>query len=319
MLKRTCEECGSVLHKNKTRELVDGTTSTQYRCPDGCGYVTFHEEDKIKDRPYAGPKILIFDIETAPIRAFVWRIWKENVGLNQIDRDWYVMSWVAKWAYCEDILTDSLPNHEDNYKKDVEDDSAILKTIWNLLDEADMVVAHNGDRFDIPKLNARFIYHGMKPPSPYKQIDTLKVAKYTFNFTSNKLDYLANYLGFGKKADTGGFSLWSGCMDGDPESWAKMVDYNKKDVVLLEDVYMVMRPWMKNHPNFGVYLESDESMCTACGCTNLISLTDREDKYAYTNLGRFELFRCVGCGRHIRGRKCLLDKRKKKGLVTNAL
>ena len=79
-----------------------------------------------------------------------------------------------------------------------------------------------GDEFDIKKANARFIYHGLKPTKFYLSIDTKKVAKKYFKFDSNSLSSLGEYLGLGEKVDTGGYSLWKGCLLGDPASWKKM-------------------------------------------------------------------------------------------------
>jgi hypothetical protein len=316
-----CEECGTKMWKNKEQILANGSVSFCYYCKKCETHITFYDKtNEVEKRPLPqGPKILHIDIETAPIKAFVWGLWKNNVSLNQIETDWYVLTWVAKWHRAEHLEEDALPFHEETYKKDPQNDKALLETLWPLLDEADIVVAHNGDKFDLPKLNARFIYHGIAPPSPYKTVDTLKVAKYTFRFTSNKLQYLANFLGFGGKEQTGGQQLWTDCIEGIQEAWDTMVTYNRKDVQLLEDVYTVMRPWIRNHPNFGVYSDENYSMCTVCGSPEIDNLTESEDKYAYTNLGKFELYKCTDCGKYIRGRSSVLDKVKKKFLVTNAL
>jgi DNA polymerase elongation subunit (family B) len=117
-------------------------------------------------------KILIFDIETSPLKGFVWSRWKQNIYLDQTIAEWFMISWSAKWVG-SDIMYSDVLTPEEILK---EDDKRITGGIWKLLDEADIVVAHNGKRFDIPKLNSRFILNRLSPPAPYKQIDTKEVS-----------------------------------------------------------------------------------------------------------------------------------------------
>ena len=135
-------------------------------------------------------KTLILDIETAPKAAYVWGLWKQNVGLNQIIQDGYILNWAAKWLDEDYYYSDSLHFH-DLWKEDPTDDSIIVNNLRDLLDEADFVVTHNGDRFDIPTIKGRMLIHGMKPFTPFLSIDTLKIAKRQFRLTSNKLDFIA--------------------------------------------------------------------------------------------------------------------------------
>jgi hypothetical protein len=211
----------------------------------------------------AKPKILLFDIETAPTLGYVWGLWDQNIGLNQIHSNWYVLCWAAKWLGEKKVMTSSLPDHK-LYKREPENDYEVMRALWKLLDEADIVIGQNGDAFDIKKSNARFIQHGMLPPKPYKTVDTLKVAKKYFKFESNKLDHLGEILGLGKKMSTGGFDLWREVMAGSPEAWKTMLKYNVQDVVLLEKVYLKMRPWMVNHPNTNLFQGSVYN-CPNCG------------------------------------------------------
>ena len=119
------------------------------------------------------PKVLVFDVETAPIMSYVWRLWDQNVGLNQIEQDWHIMSWAAKWL---DDPADKIMYMDQRKAKNIEDDSKILRGIWKLLDEADIVITQNGKKFDQKKLNARFVLNGFQPPSSYKHIDTKQLA-----------------------------------------------------------------------------------------------------------------------------------------------
>ena len=251
-----------------------------------------HEEDFKRAKL---PKILIFDIETAPMKAYVWRVWKENISIDQTISDWFVICWSAKWLYSADMMSGCVTPEE----AVSEDDSRIVKDLWKLFDEADMVVAHNGRKFDVPKMNSRFLVNGLNPPKPYYIIDTLQVAQKQFGFASNKLDALAVYFGYPRKLDTD-FTLWSKCLEGDKESLDYMLEYNKQDVVLLEEVYLKLRPWIKNHPNVGNYLNMETNVCSTCGSDN-VSLI--EDKWYYTSVNKYHLYRCNCCGAISRGRK----------------
>ena len=132
------------------------------------------------------PKILVFDIETSFMENYTWGTFKQDIAINQIKNDWNMICWSAKWLFSDEVIHDRLTGKESRRK----DDKRITKSLWKLLDEADIVIAHNGDAFDIKKANARFLYHDLELPSPYRSIDTLKIARRNFKITSNKLDYL---------------------------------------------------------------------------------------------------------------------------------
>ncbi len=136
------------------------------------------------------PKILLLDIESSPIVSYTWGLWDQNIGLNQIKEDWYILSCAYKW------LGEKKVHYTDQRNaKPMSNDKRLLKTIWKVLDECDGLITQNGISFDEKKLNARFILNGMTPPSPYKSIDTLRLARKRFGFTSNKLAFLAQSLG----------------------------------------------------------------------------------------------------------------------------
>ena len=261
---------------------------------------------------HLGPKILTLDIETAPVRGWVWRLFKENLGLNQIDKDWYVLSWAAKWFHEDSVMYEDKSESWQN-----EDDHELLKNIWELLDEADIIVTQNGKRFDEKKLNARFIINGMQPPSSYRHVDTLEAAKRHFGFTSNKLEYMTDKLCKKykklKHKKYPGFELWAECLTGNLEAWGEMEEYNIHDVLSLEELYTIMRPWMKQHPNVNVYYEDNQTRCK-CGSTDF-----EANGYHYTNLSKFARFRCLGCGSEERDRVNLLPKNKRASLKTNVI
>ena len=240
-----------------------------------------------------GPKVLIFDIETSPMKAYVWKRWKVNISLDQTISEWFMICWSAKWLGDKTVYSDRLTPEEILE----ENDKRITESLWKLLDEADMVVAHNGKRFDIPKMNSRFIIHNLPPCSPYKQIDTKEISAKVFGFSSNKLDALATYFGFPNK-DEADFTLWKRCLEGEEEALEYMEKYNKKDVLILEKVYLKLRPWTTRHPNSGLYIDSDRLVCPVCGSPHLEETPDN----VYTAASRFRVYRCTSCGALARSR-----------------
>lgn len=233
-------------------------------------------------------KLLLLDIETAPNVVHVWGLWQQNVAINQILDAGYVMCWAAKWIGDDEIFFDSV--NRSGSKK-------MLKGIHSLLEEADAVIHYNGARFDIPTLNKEFLLHGMLPPATYKQIDLLRTARAQFKFPSNKLDYVANALGVGKKIKHAGHELWIRCLNNEPEAWIEMENYNINDVVILEGVYHKLLPWIKNHPNIGLYLDKAEA-CPNCGGHHL-----QRRGFSFTNAGKYQRFQCTDCGTWSRSKK----------------
>src|ERR1700722_931483 len=185
-----------------------------------------------------GPKVLIIDIETTPILAHVWSIWDQNVGLNQIQQDWKIMSFAAKWL-------DSKRVEQLDTQKFSE--RPLLDHLWFLLDRADIVVGQNSRQFDIKKIYARFVQHGMKPPSSFQQIDTKLLAKKYFAFTSNSLEYMSDKLNKKykklKHKDFPGMDLWTECLKGNKKAWAAMKEYNIFDVLATEELYKKLIPY----------------------------------------------------------------------------
>lgn len=156
---------------------------------------------------------------------------------------------------------------------------------------------HNCKKFDVPKMNSRFIIHGLPPCSPYKQVDTKEISAKVFGFSSNKLDALATYFGFPNKDETD-FDLWKRCLEGDENALIYMEKYNKKDVQILEKVYIKLRPWATRHPNAGLYISSDKPVCPVCGSTHIEETPDN----VYTHASRFKVYRCTDCGALARSR-----------------
>lgn len=239
----------------------------------------------------AKPKILLYDIETAPILGYTWALFDQNV--IAVERDWYILAFAYKWLGEDQVRSFGLPDYP-GYKPEAHDDEKLCVDLHRVLDEADVVIGHNLDAFDNKKSNARFVYHGMKPPSPSKTIDTLKLAKKHFKFDSNRLNSLGQFLGVGQKAPTGGFELWKGCMSGDPESWVKMKKYNTQDVVLLERVYEQLRPWATALPDLSGHLGNHA--CPSCSGNRL-----QRRGTTISRTRKYQRFQCQDCGHWSKG------------------
>jgi hypothetical protein len=250
------------------------------------------------------PKILFFDIETSPILAYTWDIWNQNISLNQIKQDWFVISWSAKWLGNKEIMY-----RDQRDAKDVSNDKDLLESIWRLLDEADIVVTQNGRAFDQKKLYARFIINGMKPPSSFKHYDTKRMASKHFAFTSNKLEYLTDKLNTKyKKIKNSGFTLWTRCLNGDLKAWKEMERYNKHDVLALEELYLKLMAW-EPEVNYSMYTDEEVFKC-ACGNDRL-----RSKGYSYTSVGKYKRFICINCGKNYQSKQNELTLGKRKSML----
>ena len=265
------------------------------------------------------PKILLHDIETAPAVAMVWGRFKQNIQQAAVIKEGYTLSWAAQW-YDEDkpdntTMFDSLPNYHGYVpdSKHLGDDQGVVQTLWDLYDEADIIIGHNGDKFDIRKMNARFALYGLPSPKPYKTVDTLKIARTNFAFPSNRLDSLGEHLGFGRKEPTD-FQLWVDCMAGDEVAWDRMVSYNINDIKLLRDVYEKLRGWDKKHPNVGMLYGDDLERCTVCGSPDLEST----GFHSRTNVSEFETMVCGNCGHNNRRRANNRSKSAMKATLMNS-
>lgn len=226
--------------------------------------------------------ILGLDIETAPNTAHVWGLFNQNIGINQIQQTGRVMCFAAKW-YKRKPVTFVSEFHDDH--------AEVVIKAHELLDEADAVLTYNGKKFDLPTLNREFLKYGLQPPSPYHHIDLYQVAKGKFRFASNKMDHLCRELGLRTKVRHEGHELWTKCMDGDEKAWSRMRRYNRGDVLMMEELYEVMKPWIATHPNHAMYTDEERHVCTNCGGHKLQS---RGKQVTRTQV--YTRYQCQDCG-----------------------
>ena len=241
-------------------------------------------------------RILLIDIETSPSVVYTWGLFNQNISIDKIVSSGRTICFAAKWLGDDDIMY---------FGHDTNSHRAMIRKAHKLLDQADAIVTYNGNSFDLPTLNKEFALLGLTPPSPYRKIDLLNTVRNRFRFTSNKLDYVSQALKLGKKLPHKGFELWTGCMNGDEDSWKTMQEYNKQDVVLLESLYNELLPWIAQHPNRNI--QGEEIKCPVCGSTHY-------QKRGTTSLtaGVYQQYRCNPCGHWFRGTTNLAAKGKNK-------
>ena len=233
-------------------------------------------------------KILHLDIETSPHKVYAWGLWGQDISLNQIVETGSTLCWAAKWHGKKGIMFDS--EHKSSHEH-------MIERIWQLIDSADAVCHYNGTKFDMPTLNKEFLKYDLMPPSGYHEIDLLRTARRKFRLASNKLDFVAQFLGEGEKVKHMGMDLWTQCMAGDDSAWRIMEKYNKQDVALLERVYLRLLPWIEHHPNHALYTNTFHPVCRYCGSQNL-----KKNGTETTTVGVYQRWRCNDCKSNLKGR-----------------
>jgi len=236
-------------------------------------------------------RLLFIDLETTPLEAYSWGPkWETN--LIEVSEQSKILSYSAKWLH-GGHTTKGWPDYK-GYKPGILNDKEIVKDIWGLLNEAEIVVAQNGRNFDIKIMTTRFLYHGLGPPEPYKVVDPKIEAKKYLRLPSNSLDDICDYFGIGRKMEHEGFGLWLKCMAGDKNAWKRMKAYNRHDVVLMEQFYKLLLPYMKTHPNMGIY--TDRQVCPKCGSSKGF----KRGGYYSNATTKYQCFRCLNCRGQVR-------------------
>lgn len=270
-----------------------------------------NEIDSIHQRQKNGAKVLLYDIETAPACVLTFGRFKQHITEEKVLEEGYMLSWSAQWLDSGTIMSEKISDHK-SFKKNPHDDAALVKSLWKLIDEADILVAHNND-FDEKTFNTRAIYHGCQPPHPSKRICTYKLSKGKFNFPSNSLKSLAHYLGLTNKIENEGFRLWRDCWHGDEKALETMQDYNIGDIVTLRELYLKVGAWDDRSPNLALFSDLNEETCGHCGSQNM----KETGKYTITGVSKFETVRCKDCGKVSRRRVSVIPKHKRSSILMN--
>jgi len=246
-------------------------------------------------------KILEIDIETAPHSAYIWSCFTKYISPDHIEVPGYTLCFAARWKGDNKVMFHSI--WTDGFE-------GMLDAAWQLLNEADAVIHYNGKKFDVKILNGEFLVQEWTPPAPYAQIDLLPVVRRNFRFPSNKLDYVCKRLGLGAKVHHRGMELWTEVMEGDKKSCKEMMEYNIQDVHLLTPLYERLLPWITEHPNYGMFSDSDRPVCTNCGSENLHKEGTRATK---TQL--YQRYQCQDCGTWLQDRMTCLDPAKRRNIL----
>lgn len=203
-------------------------------------------------------RTLVIDIETSPALVFTYDFWNTNITPDKIVEPSRILCWAAKWTDSKRV----------EFASEFHDGRTVMiQRLWDLLNEADVLVTYNGVKFDVPHIMRTFIENGYPPPSPWVNIDLLQTNRKRFKFASNRLGYVTEHLGLPTKLETGVAQLWRKVLEGDAKAWAKFRAYNKQDVVVTELLYRVLLPWMK--PAHAGLFTGDLTTCPACGSSNL--------------------------------------------------
>jgi hypothetical protein len=231
-------------------------------------------------------KILFLDLETSPNLAYVWGLWDQNIAITQLEASTEVICWGARWLGQEKVMFKSVHHHGKQ---------AMLDELHKVMDEADVLIGWNSAAFDSKHIKREFIENGYLPPSPWIELDLMRVVRSQFKFPSNKLDYVAQKLGVGAKVKHSGFQLWLDCMAGIPKAWKEMKEYQIQDVNLLLDLYDILLPWIKNHPHMGLDTGKPDS-CRNCGSTHVLKWG-----YRYNASTKIQRYKCQECGAYVNG------------------
>ena len=243
------------------------------------------------------PKRLLLDIETFPHLVYAWGLWSQDIYIDRIVEPGRTFCMAAKWYGKNKV-----------YFFNFDEDPDQINMAYELLSEADMVIHYNGTRFDMPHLQTAFLNAGLPPMPKIPQIDLLQTARREFKFASNKLDYVSQSLGLESKVQHKGFELWRECMHGDPKAWALMKKYNVQDVRMMEPLYEKLLPYIKNHPNLGLFTNTELRACPNCAGNNL-----QKRGFSRTRVSVFQRFQCQDCGTWSRSRK---SEKPKEGVLT---
>jgi DNA polymerase elongation subunit (family B) len=264
----------------------------------------YQRKTRYKDTKRA--KILLIDIETAPLHGNFWSLGKQYISPEQIETDSFIIGYSAKWLLSADMMSDFCVPKEAVAR----DDKRVTLSAYQLVNEADIIIGHNVEAFDIPILKSAWLLHGFNPPLPYQMVDTLKAARKEFRFASNKLNYLGQIMLSKEKLKTDR-TLWARCEKGDQEALKYMEEYCRRDTMLLEEVFLEMRGWIKSFPNMGLLMDAEEQCCPNCGSFD-IELTD---KYYTTPANQYRVVRCKSCGAPNRLPRSIIDTTTRRNLI----
>jgi predicted RNA-binding Zn-ribbon protein involved in translation (DUF1610 family) len=244
---------------------------------------------------------MFWDIETSLMKVGLFSLYgSKYISHDYILQDWNIICACWKFEGSSRVYSAAVTDDEKRFNINSQDDYYVVKKLRDVLENVDILVAHNGDAFDLKKFNARLIYHRLAPLPNILTVDTLKQARKVAKFSSNRLDYLGKHLGLKGKLDHES-GLWQKALEGDKKSIKAMVKYNKRDVILLEDVYKVLLPYMKGHPNIADIYSLN---CPKCNSSDIIKHKTRKSASGLLR----DQYQCKSCGGYFTTRKSKTEK-----------
>lgn len=246
------------------------------------------------------PKVLFFDIETSPCLAYVWGCGKQYVGINQVKKDRKIISigYLFNDAKKVKVLKMDMSKHRPD-KFDDDADKEMLRKFSDVYNSANLIVAHNGRRFDRARIRARLVKHGLPDLDMSIPFDDSYGMTKEIDFTSHKLDYLGRYLETGQKDDIA-YSVWTDIMSGSTRALSIMCRYMTTDVIRLRDAYKKLKPYAKSNLNLSAF-HNQADMCPSCGSRNFIKHSIR-----ILRTGQYQAYQCKDCGKRFQDGKSLI-------------
>jgi len=268
-------------------------------------------DEEVKEIVPQQLKILLFDIEYAPTSCYVYQFYRQNISENQVIEHGYMLSWSAMW-YGD-------PEEEIIYEeaRTRSQEKRLVKSLFKLLEKADVAVGHNLKRYDMKMTKGRGLVHGLPPLKQPRMVDTLLLCRREFRLPRNSLAAVAEMLGVAKKdshKEYPGFTLFIECLKNTKSpAWDVLKDYNKQDVLVLKEIYEKLRGHDSQSPNLGLFKFDTRNVCPKCGSSELQPVAP-----IATNLQVYSGYRCNNCGGISRSRQTMIEKIHKKNILANA-
>lgn len=124
-------------------------------------------------------------------------------------------------------------------------DKTICQDIAEALAGLDMVVTQYGSRYDIPFVNSRLLYHKLPPLAPLMHCDIWRIARTHLALSSNRLETMSLFLHTKANKDHLDWETWERAAYGDKVSLDAIVDHCRRDVLVLEEIFEALKPFIK--------------------------------------------------------------------------
>ncbi len=241
------------------------------------------------------PRVICFDLETLPDMAEAMKVWTGLGNYPGLTLKASISSIICfgfkVFGKCHPVQCVNAWDFPKRWNKNINDDYMVVKAAYDILRTADLVVTHNGKRFDWKHLQTRLLKHGFPPLPNIAHVDTCAIAKSKLYMFNNRLNTLGDFIVNEKKMEHEGWELWVKVSKREPKAQKKMTAYCKQDVLLLEKIFRKLRAHSKAIPNYNLFTISKTNICPNCGSTRLRSLG-----FQYNKTNVYRRFICTDCG-----------------------